>query len=65
MLAQKAVVIYAKTAGAAHSFPLRPSVRPRLPTVVEVAVERPGGKNKMGSEASEMQERGKEKGRWR
>lgn len=64
MLAQKAVVIYAKTAGATHSFPLRPSARPRLPIVVEVAGERPGGKNKMGSAATEMQERGKERGRW-
>lgn len=65
MLAQKAIVIYAETAGAAHSFPLRPAVRARLPTAVEVAGERPGGKNKTGSETTEMQESGKERGRWR
>lgn len=65
MLAQKAIVIYAKSTRAAHSFPPRPSVRARLPTVVEVAVERPGGKNKTGSEATEMRESEKRRGRWR
>lgn len=65
MLAQKAIVIYAESAGAAHSFPPRPSVRAPLPTAVEVTAERPGGKNKTGSEATEMQESGKERRRWR
>lgn len=61
MLAQKAIVIYAKTASVAHFSPLRPSVWARLPTAVEVAVERPGGKHKTGSKASETQEGGIEK----
>lgn len=56
MLAQKATVIYAKTAAAAYSgdaarIPFRcvSSVRAPLPTAVEVAVERSGGgKTKRG-----------------
>lgn len=72
MLAQKAIVIYAKTAAAAYSgdaahipfrcvppFGLDFQQRLKLPSNVWE------GKNKTWSETTEMQESGKERGRWR
>lgn len=72
MLAQKAIVIYAKTAAAAYSgdaahIPFRcvPPFGLDFQQRLKLQSNVWEGKNKTWSETTEMQESGKERGRWR